>query len=184
LEAAALSLSAKAIAPYFQLREMFGQGNSEQFRTLFGKFYGIRFAGDAWKLTYFELLFDFDNLNLGPNPYQQLLERLWPHPRINGVQTLEFSFVSKLVAFRDERAPLYDRNVQRYFGMGPPASGSHAFRSAGFVRNLEHVREIYFDWLSDFAMTDILNRLRERLPLLASCHPIRICDFLVWTAGR
>src|SRR5581483_4292757 len=132
---------------------------------------------DEWLDRYFELLFAFDRLRA--EPYHDLLLELYQLPRRKGDQSLQFSFVSKLVAFHDERQPLYDSNVGSFFGLGPPEVGPIEFRISGFVDNLKEIARRYCNWCEHEEFAAILDDVRARHPGLAACHSVRLCDFLV-----
>jgi hypothetical protein len=88
------------------------------------------------------------------------------------------------VAIHDESRPLFDVHVSKFFGVAPPAVGSLEFRIAGFVDNLLRVQEQYESWAADPHFIRIVKPLLRKHPKLKTCHPTRLCDFLVWTVGR
>jgi hypothetical protein len=92
--------------------------------------------------------------------------------------------VSKLVAIHDESRPLYDRHVRNFFGIWKPGIGSTDFQISGFIKNLSLIQQEYQSWSSDDDFKIILNCAQNKIPELKKCHENRICDFLVWTAGR
>ncbi len=176
----------ESIGIYLDLRHMIAdssQAGRMAFQTRFSNYYGLQYAGltDEWKARYFELLFGFDQIR-DVEPYQFLLLELYNIPRRQGDPTLQFSFVSKLVAFHDENCPLWDSKVRDFFGLGPPNFGCPEFRIAGFVENLGEITRRYATWTQDRRFADILANLRSRHPGIAFCHPARLCDFLVHNA--
>lgn len=189
LREAANYLSASDVAPYFKLKHLqYSQNGHDrsEFRQLFSRFYGLNAGGltDDFKNRYFELLF---SLRLAPNlepPYADLLKELYGFRRRKGDQVIAVSFVSKLVAMHDESRPLYDRHVRNFFGIGKPALGSVIFQTEGFIHNLGIIRSQYENWSADPNFKTMINHLLKKIPQLKDCHPNRVCDFLVWTAGR
>jgi hypothetical protein len=186
---AAQRLSESDIALYFTLREMLARNDKRDrrlFRKQFAKYYGLNSAGvtDTFKTHYFELLFDLKPDPNIPPPYERLLLKLHPIKRRKGDKVLAASFVSKLVGMHDESRPLFDRHVSRFFGFTVPTAGSLEFRIAGFVANLDAIRGYYLAWCKKHEFRSVLTALQKRIPSLASCHDVRICDFLVWTVGR
>lgn len=186
---AAQRLAESDIAPYFALREILARNEKRErrlFRKQFAKYYGLNAAGitDAFKTRYFELLFD---LKLDPDippPYKELLLELYPIKRRKGDKVLAASFVSKLIAMHDESRPLFDRHVSHFFGLDVPSAGPLEFRIAGFIANLDIIRGHYLAWCKVNEFRSVIAALKNRIPSLASCHDVRICDFLVWTVGR
>jgi hypothetical protein len=121
-----------------------------------------------------------------PNePHRVALEKLLPIERIKGDKALQFSFVSKLVAIHDEQQPIFDRYIGFFFGIGPPSLMLlPEFRIMGFLQNLAEIRRRYEAWSKDKMFTEVLCDLRRKIPDLADCHEVRICDFLVWSVGK
>lgn len=172
---------------YLNLRQLFSDSTEparKDFKRRFSSYYGLGHAGltSKWKDQYFELLFGFDQIH-NNEPYYFILLKLYDIPRHQGDKALQFSFVSKLIAFHDESRPLWDSNVRKFFGLGPPEFGSPEFRISGFVRNLNEIAKRYDAWTQDERFAKILLDIRNKKPELASCHNIRICDFLVHNAG-
>jgi hypothetical protein len=172
-----------SVETYRCLRHMFSDASEKgraTFERRFSTYYGLRsqFLTDGWLSRYFDLFYKFRQSTLA-EPYRPLLLDLYEFPRRGGVKTLEFSFVSKLVAFHDETRPLFDRNVRRFFGLGPPDFGCCEFRISGFIDNLNEIARRYNDWLEQKTFAEIIDRLRWRFPDLAARHSVRLCDFLV-----
>ena len=119
----------------------------------------------------------------GAGHYQYFLLDLYDYERRQGDKALQFSFVSKLVAFHDEARPLYDQNVRNFFGLSPPKTGTNEFKIRGFVQNLNEITRRYAHWIQEEQFMEILSCMRERCPALTSRHPIRLCDFLVHKAA-
>jgi hypothetical protein len=186
---AAQRLVESDIAPYFALREMLVRNEKHErrlFRKQFAKYYGLNAAGitDTFKTCYFQLLFELKLVPDIPPPYKELLLELYPIKRSKGDNILAASFVSKLIAMHDESRPLFDRHVSHFFGLDVPSAGPVEFRIAGFVANLDTIRGHYLAWSKEHEFRSALAALKNRIPSLASCHDVRICDFLVWTVGR
>lgn len=173
---------------YFELRRLLrGRGavDRAEFKRRFSNYYRLHTGGltDDFKKRYFELLFAYKVPRGDADPYTSLLLELYKFPRRQGKPALQASFVSKLVAIHDESRPIHDVHVSRFFGLAPPALGSVRFRIAGFVANLEHIRERYDQWSGDPRVREIVGPLLEQDQELRNCHWSRVCDFLVWTVG-
>jgi hypothetical protein len=173
-----------SVKTYLDLRNLFAEANErKEFEKKFARYYGLRGAGltEAWLQRYFDLLFNYKNLQAS-DPYQYLLLDLYNYERRQGDQVLQFSFVSKLIAFQDEARPLYDQRVRYFFGLGPPKTGSNEFKIRGFVQNLNEIARRYTHWFQEEQFVIILDHMRERCSALCTRHSIRICDFLVHKA--
>ena len=173
-----------SVKTYLDLRHIFTDAKQrKEFEKKFARYYGLLAAGltETWLEQYFKLLFDYKK-TADSSTYQDLLLKLYPYHRRKGDNVLQFSFVSKLVAFHDETRPLYDQRVRYFFGLGPPRAGSNEFKISGFVQNLNEIALRYTRWTEEKRFTQILDQMRERCPGLAACHAIRLCDFLVHKA--
>lgn len=180
---------ASTTTKYVTLRKMLADTSSDgekAFRHKFSSYYKLNHAGltNKWKDEYFKLLFSFRK-KMPNEPHQHVLRILFQIERQQGGKALQFSFVSKLVGIHDESQPIFDQYVKRYFGLGPPSlMALPEFRISGFLRNLAEIGRRYAVWSDDAKFAAILHGLRATVPELAQCHPVRICDFLVWSVGK
>jgi hypothetical protein len=188
LERSAQALEAREVKPYFELKSLLSRTSlpdQQRFEKDYCRFYGLNIAGltDQFLRVYFDALYSAKPTSTGWPDYLALLRKLHVIPNRKGKESLQSSFVSKLVASKDEAWPLYDRHVANFFGLFVPRSGSLAFRAYVLVAHLEVIKQRYLAWAED-ELAPALARLRRRIPELAGCHDIRVCDFLVWRAGN
>lgn len=188
LEFSARELLIEDVAPYFRLRSFLSQSSPRDrkvFEREFARFYGLNAAGvsDRFRRAYFDELYAADPAsNDWPN-YHALLERLYAIPNRRGKRVLQSSFVSKLVAAKDESKPLFDIHVARFFGFSIPSVGSTGYRAEMLTSHLDYIGRAYRRWART-ELSRTLQVLRKRIPELRNCNDVRLCDFLVWTAGR
>jgi hypothetical protein len=188
LREAIKKLDAEGLQTYLTLKRLLREqpdGFKDQFRRMFENYYGLNTGGvtGPFKNRYFELLFGL-KLEEGVDPYTPILKELYEIPRRKGDKALECSFVSKLVAIHDETRPLFDQHVSAFFGITVPSSGCVDFRIAGFVDNMEWLRQTYCCWSADSQFQRILSTVKQKRPSLEGCADPRLADFLVWTVGR
>lgn len=186
LEKAAERIRPTDFDGYFGLKDLLASKDHKdrrEFQRRFASYYRLHNAGltDAFKKRYFTLFFEFQPRQ--KDPYTSLLLELYNIPRRKGDHSIQASFVSKMVAMRDESRPLFDRHVSNFFGLSVPSVGSVQFRIAGFVRNLQYIQANYETWAADDRFRRITTVLFDKHPRLQTCHPTRVCDFLVWTVG-
>jgi hypothetical protein len=187
LSSAADMVPPEAINKYLWLRRFVQDGltgDRNEFIRRFSGYYGLNNAGltDEFRAAYYKFLFNHRPAE-ADDPYTAILRRLYKIPRRKGDRIIAASFVSKLVAMHDEAQPLYDKHVQAFFGISVPMIGSPEFRIAGFVRNLQFIRQTYEGWSKESRFKRIVARLRSNHPGLADTHANRIFDFVVWTTG-
>lgn len=175
------------LQPYFDLKVLLKSNATDakaEFKKKFSSFYRLNSAGltDAFRDRYFNHLFAARPLGK-IDPYSSILLDLYNLPRRKGDKSLQCSFVSKLVAIHDESRPIYDKYVRQFFGLGPPSIGSVEFRVAGFITNMERIREQYEDWAHSPRFARTVEPLLKQHPNLRDCHAHRAIDVLVWTVG-
>jgi hypothetical protein len=171
---------------YLRLKELLPQQNESnqvEFRRVFKSYYGLNAArlGNQFLNTFFEALFQW---NKGMDA-AALLKRLYQIPTARGRNTLQLSFVSKLMAIHDESRPIYDRHVRSFFDVSEIGTKKPVDdRIAWWIAFLDLVKRAYNEWAETDEVARILNRLKVRFPDLAGCHPVRLLDFLVWKTGN
>jgi hypothetical protein len=188
LERSAQELKAREVKPYFELKSLLSGPSvpdRQRFEKDYCRFYGLNIAGltDRFLRVYFDALYSAKPTSAGWPDYLALLRKLHAIPNRKGKESLQSSFVSKLVASKDEAWPLYDRHVANFFGLFVPNTGSVVFRAQLLVAHLELIKQRYLAWAGG-DLAPVLAGVRMRIPDLASCHDIRVCDFLVWRAGN
>lgn len=177
----------EGLKEYFELKRLLAIGTSAartEFRNRFAKWYRLNSAGlsDAFKDRYFDHLFAAKPVGQ-EDPYTAILLDLYKIRRRKGDRALQCSFVSKLVAIHDESRPIFDKYVREFFGIAVPSLGSVEFRVAGFVANLNRIREQYGEWSIDPEFETVFEPLYRKNPGLRECHPHRALDNLIWTIG-
>jgi hypothetical protein len=188
LEKAANRIAPDAFDEYFALKRLLASTDPEDqlaFQERFAAHYRLRIGGltDEFKRRYFELLRTCAPIGQ-EDPHTRLLLDLYGFKTRQHKNTIQASFVSKLVAIKDESRPIFDRHVSHFFGLSVPSVGTPEFRVAGFVLNLRRIQEQYEEWGSDRRFLDIETVLFRKQPKLRDCHRSRLCDFLVWTVGE
>ncbi len=188
LEQASKLVVEKDVETYMRLRTLIREkpnGYESEFRDLFSRYYRFNSAGltEEFKNRYFDHLFALDPMT-DNKPYAEILLDLHQLPDRRGRNTLQCSFVSKMVAILDESYPIYDKYIRGFFGIGVPELSDVRFRIAGFVANLMLIRKTYGAWDKEPAFQNVIERLKEAHPALETCSVQRQADFLIWTIGK
>ncbi|MCG3774676.1 MAG: hypothetical protein JW395_1500 [Nitrospira sp.] len=175
---------------YLELKELLrddSESARELFRNRFTGMYGLNVGGltDQFKKRFFEILHSDDVMTNGRPGYDRILSELGSYKRKTGHPGMPFSFVSKLVAMRDEGSPIYDRHVLAFFrGKLPGPAVKTKERIEAFVAFLDGVGQDYRAWSADERILPILTRFKDRDPRLRKCDVVRLMDFLVWKVGN
>ena len=177
------------VSDYLTLRQLVARRDPAERMLLelqFLRFYSLEMplAGEDLRHRLFDLLYTLT----GPvtrATYRSLLNAL---ARAAGTQDpdgpLPASMVSHIVSLYDEGAPVYDRHVSHFFGLVVPARGDRDYRIALYLDHLERINRTYMDWATNPAFCRTTAELCERIPDLATCHPVRVCHMLIETAVR
>ncbi|MFO7698849.1 MAG: hypothetical protein R6X16_17080 [Anaerolineae bacterium] len=181
-------VEARSVDRYLELRRLVNDASEEsraRFESGFASFYALNaaFPTEAFRRRYFDLLWALA-LPIEPGTYATLLTELYQIPGSPGNHALHASFVSKLVAMHDESKPILDHNTSRFFGVVVPAEGDLDYRIALFVDHLERISRTYLLWATNPQFCTATAALCDRIPGLATCHPVRVCEFVVWAAVR
>jgi hypothetical protein len=181
-------VDAGSVDRYLELKRLLhsaSEGDRSLFESGFASFYALNaaFPTATFRRRYFDLLWALA-VPIEAGTYATLLAELHQIPGSQGNHALHASFVSKLVAIHDESSAIYDRNVSRFFGLVVPTEGDLDYRIALFVDHLERISRTYLLWATNPQFCRATAALCDRLPGLATCHPVRVCDFVVWAAVR
>jgi hypothetical protein len=188
LATAATHIKPAAFDKYFDLKGLLASSEKKDrvaFRKLFTGYYRLGNAGltDAFKRRYFKLLFACTPVGQ-EDPYTPLLLDLYHFKTRQDKNTIQASFVSKMVSMQDESRPIWDRYVSHFFGLRVPSvAHPKEVRIASFVTALRQIQEQYEEWAADPRFGGLETVLFRTQPKLRDCHPSRLCDFLVWTVG-
>lgn len=174
------------VAAYLRLREMAATGRPEEHSLLearFGEFYGM--DGHSPPPGAVLALLQTITRPVTPATYVSLLTAL---AGLDDTQSrngrLRTGLASQLVSLRDEGCPIYAGHVTRFFGITVPETGDREYRIALYLDQLEGINRTYMGWATSPGFCRATALLCERIPGLATCHPVRVCDMLVETVVR
>ena len=173
------------ISKYLEVRKLYPQGDTPHFRDIYKRYYHLNVAqlSEQFLDHYFNLLFS-QNIGKTTEPYSQILRELYDYPNRRGLNTLQFSFVSKLMATRDENRPVYDKHVRDFFKLSMPSGNDVNARIAQYIYQLSWLRETYELWQLDSNFKEIVAQVRDKYSLLIDCPATRVADLLVYTVGK
>jgi hypothetical protein len=99
-----------------------------------------------------------------------------------GKETLQFSFITKMLAFIDDSYPIYDTHVSDFFGICYPKRGSVDFRIEVFCDKMLWLKKEYEDIALNQDIKILLDETMKKYNLKIS--NARLIDFYVWTFGK
>jgi len=153
------------------------------FQFTFRSFYGLDRAGltPGWKHMFFQIM--EENKHNKDIDIHSVGKRLYDIPTQQGANSLQFSFITKLINLNDPNRPIYDRYVARVFAFNPPQGPNLYDRIERFIKFYGEIESTY-RWLSeDVKIKEMLKDFDNKFPLNIITDNKKI-DFIVWTLGK
>lgn len=181
------NISRESIDVYNFIKSQFDENNIIEnylFQFIYRSFYRIDNAGltKEFKTEYFNILQEYRNKEIFD--YSYILERLHRIPNHRGLNTFQFSFVTKMHNTINNNMPIYDSEVAEVF----------SFKKPKYNLNFNDKIEFYLEQLSFISNTYNLlfenNNLDETTVLFDNTfqnHNLsreKVFDFIFWSAGK
>ena len=181
------NISRESIDVYNFIKSQFDENNIIEnylFQFIYRSFYRIDNAGltKEFKTEYFNILQEYRNKEIFD--YSDILERLHRIPNHRGLNTFQFSFVTKMHNTINNNMPIYDSDVAEVF----------SFKKPKYNLNFNDKIEFYLEQLSFISNTYNLlfknNNLDETTVLFDNTfqnHNLsreKVFDFIFWSAGK
>jgi len=181
-------LKEESVAVYCFIKRQFDEGSvieNKLLQFVFRSFYRIDNAGltDTFKNRYFELL----EASKGNDPnLREICEELYQIKNHRKLNSLQFSFVTKLANTVNPSLPIYDSEVAKMYSYKPPYS------TKPIKERLDSFQSFYECLASDYS--SILDK-KLLLPALSEfdkkfekynnmIDQRKKLDFIVWSAGK
>ena len=149
------------------------------FQFVFRSFYRLDSAGLGPKIKkkYFRLL------GKKCQDLKIILEKLHEIKTLRNLNTVQFSFATKLLHTLDPRNPIYDSKVALathiHTGGNTPES-----RIQSCMEKYEELRQIHATLLKNVGIQRVISRFRNKFKVSSQVIPnVKIVDFLLWSLG-
>jgi hypothetical protein len=156
------------------------------FQFTYRSFYRIDNAGltPEFKRRYFALMDDARDRNDVNIP--ALARELFILPNRKGQQSLQFSFITKLVNTVNPQYPIYDAEVASFFGFRAPYNyKSFEVRLTEYMAFYAKLRDIYAAIIHRNLLLQPRQLFREKYAVTTDHVPeIKVLDFIFWSAGK
>jgi hypothetical protein len=153
------------------------------FQFVFRSFYGVDRAvfNPDWKKAFFQLMEEVKRNN--DIDIRLIGNKLYKIQTRVGTNSLQFSFITKLINLNDPNRPIYDSFVARAFSFNPPQGRDLCNKIERLIKFYSEIESTY-RWLSeDETMRAILKDFDNKFPLNKITDSKKI-DFIVWTLGK
>jgi len=173
----------ESISVYLFLKKEYEKGNIKNngvFQFVFRSYYRLDNAGLGEKLKnkYFELLANKQN------DLSKILSELYKILSLRKLNTIQFSFATKLLHTIDNNNPIFDAEVSRV--IHKRVSGrTRDEKIKSCLEIYEFLKNEYGDFLQNEQIKKLILEFRERFNVSKDkMSDIKILDFIVWSLGK
>lgn len=183
---AVANVTQESVDVYRFLRQQFEAGDvrtNHLFQFAFRSFYGMDRAGltPDFKTHYFVCM--QAARDDGPADIRTVASELKRFKTLRNCESLQFSFITKLVSMVDPTRPIWDYKVARLLGMAANASGQYETKLDTLLSRYEVLSSVA-DALSRCELGGHLEaKFRQKYGVNASeMSTAKVIDFLMWAA--
>jgi hypothetical protein len=181
------NIGQEAVDVYLFLSKEFGRPpvtKNHVFQLMYRAFYAMDNAGltDQFKSAYFECMErNRSSLELD---LASIVRKLGNIPNRRGYNTLQFSFATKLAHTVNFKYPIYDSEVAQLFQFRPPWNKCFEMRLKGYLTFYQSLRQFVERTVGNGTLQTLIDLFEETYSPAASVPPVKILDFVFWSAGR
>jgi hypothetical protein len=172
----------ESISVYLFLKKEYKKGNiisNHLFQFVFRSYYRLDNAGlgDKIKNEYFKLLAEKES------SLEKILLRLYKIKNERGLNTVQFSFATKLLHTLDNSLPIYDTEVFRVIHKKPTGEKIQKIKSCLDI--YESLKEEYSGLLLDPRTEGLLLSFRKKFNVSETqISNVKTLDFIIWSLGK
>ena len=178
-----LGLTFESIAVYSFLKNEYAKENilnNLVFQFVFISYYKLGNAGlsDEIKSRFFELLAQKQtNLEL-------ILSKLYEIPTLKGVNTIQFSFATKLLHTIDNDKPIFDSNVEKSTNIKLRGSDKDT-KIRSRIEAYDSLEKLYAKLKEDDKTKKLISKFRLKFKVNdEKISDTKVLDFIMWSLGR
>ena len=180
------NIETESIEVYSFLKEQFEKSNvtgNYLFQFVYRNFYRLDNAGltSQFKTEYFKIL--EENRNNKIFHFDEILKRLYNFPNRKGQNTLQFSFVTKMLNTIDNKMPIYDSEVAKMFSVSRPNSTDFEKKLDLYLEQLNVIQESYEQIINHNKLPNVSQRFDEKFKS-HNLDEMKKLDFIFWSAGK
>jgi len=176
----------ESIEVYNFLQNQFQSSNVNSnylFQFVFRSFYRLDNAGltPEFKTEYFKILEECRGNKVFD--FEKILMRLYNFPNRKGQNTLQFSFVTKLLNTIDNNLPIYDSEVAKMFCVSRPYVADFHKKLDAYLDQLQCFQEFYEEVLYKNLLPNTFEKFDVRFGT-SNLSEMKKLDFIFWSAGK
>jgi len=179
----------ESIEVYNFLKDQFENSNVEEnylFQFVYRSFYRLDNAGltNDFKIEYFKILQKFrNNKVINSETIREIANRLSPILNAKEQESLQFSFITKLLNTIDNKRAIYDSEVARMFNYKRPTKGEFEEKLNVYLKQLEVIQNTYDEIIKNNLLPKTTSLFDETFGKY-NLNQIKKLDFIVWAAGK
>lgn len=177
------NIDRESIDVYLFLKKEYLKGNIKNnylFQFVFRSFYRLDNAGlsEIQKIEYFNLL-SKKQVNL-----KIILEKLYKLKNRRGLNTIQFSFATKLLHTIDNNNPIFDVEVSRV--ISKRVSGNNKGEKIdSCIEIYQYIKDIYSYMLKEENIKKLILEFRKKFNIDNKIiSDVKILDFIIWSFGK
>lgn len=177
------NLNFESIAVYSFLKDEYIKGDilsNFVFQFVFRSYYRLDNAGlsDEIKSRFFELLAE-KQTNLGT-----ILLELHKTQTLEGKNTIQFSFATKLLHTIDNNKPIFDSGVSILTNIKPKGSDRDT-KIRSRIEMYESLEKLYAELKEDYKIKKVISKFRSKFKADdKQISDTKILDFIMWSLGK
>jgi hypothetical protein len=176
----------ESVEVYNFLQDQFETSNVNEnylFQFVYRSFYRLDNAGltPEFKTEYFKILEEMRNQK--SFDFERILKRLHNFPNRKGQNTLQFSFVTKLLNTIDNKLPIYDSEVAKMFCASRPYISDFNKKVDTYLEQLKCFQTCYEEVIYKDLLPTTIEKFDQRFKL-SNLSEMKKLDFIFWSAGK
>jgi len=176
----------ESIEVYDFLKEQFEHSNVTKnylFQFVYRSFYRLDNAGltPEFKTKYFRIL--EETRGSKEFNFEKILKQLYNFPNRKGQNTLQFSFVTKLLNTIDNTLPIYDSEVAKMFCVTRPYVADFNKKLDVYLAHLKCFQTCYEEVLYKNSLPRTIEKFNVRFSS-SKLSEMKKLDFIFWSAGK
>lgn len=153
------------------------------FQFVFRSFYRLDNAGltPKFKIEFFRILEEIRNQKTFN--FEKILKQLYNFPNRKGQNTLQFSFVTKMLNTIDNKMPIYDSEVAKMFNVSRPYYNEFDKKLEVYLNQLNLVQESYEKIIKGNLLPIVNEKFNQKFKK-HNLEEMKKLDFIFWSAGK
>lgn len=180
------NIDIESVEVYNFLKSQFEISNVNEnylFQFVFRSFYRLDNAGltPKFKIEFFRILEEIRNQKTFN--FEEILKQLYNFPNRKGQNTLQFSFVTKMLNTIDNKMPIYDSEVAKMFNVSRPYYNEFDKKLEVYLNQLNLIQESYEKIIKENLLPIVNEKFNQKFKN-HNLEEMKRLDFIFWSSGK